>query len=117
MVRRHVVQDDQLRALAVSLYERHKEAFEFIFECRPEPQSLLTVLRARVQDVQGLVVDSSGSNLFRFFPQVWDERLRYIKGDATRWSKTGRGILFEGKIYADNPGRVNIALILAACRT
>lgn len=112
MVRRHVVQDDQLRALAVSLYERHKEAFEFIFECRPEPQSLLTVLRARVQDVQGLVVDSSGSNLFRFFPQVWDERLRYIKGDATRWSKTGRGILFEGKIYADNPGRVNIALIL-----
>jgi len=112
MVRRHIVQDDRLRALALTLYERHKEAFEFIFECRPEPQSLLTVARQSAKGVQGLTEDSSGSNLFRFVPEVWDERLTKIKGDSTKWSKTGRGILFEGKTYANAPGRVNIALIL-----
>ena len=112
MVRRHIVQNDQLRTLALTLYERHKEAFEFIFECRPEPQSLLTELRNRVESVDGLTVDSAGGNLFRFVPTLWDERLSAIKGDATKWSKTGRGILFEGKIYAGTPGRVNIALVL-----
>jgi hypothetical protein len=112
MVRRHIVQDDLLRALALTLYERHKEAFEFIFECRPEPRSLLTVVRECVQSVQGLTEDSSGSHLFRFLPEVWDERLTTIKGDPAKWSKTGRGILFEGKTYANAPGRVNISLIL-----
>ena len=28
------------------------------------------------------------------------------------WSKSGRGMLFEGQVYPDNPGRVKIALIL-----
>lgn len=55
MVRRHIVQDEQLRTLAVTLYERHKEAFEFIFDCRPEPNSVLTVVRGCVQSVQGQI--------------------------------------------------------------
>ncbi len=112
MVRRHIVQDDRLRALALTLYERHKEAFEFIFECRPEPQSLLNIVRQRVQDCQDLLEDSNGGNLFRFVPKVWDERLTTIKGDLAKWSKTGRGILFEAKTYANAPGKVNLALIL-----
>jgi hypothetical protein len=112
MVRRHIVQDEQLRALALTLYERHKEAFEFIFECRPEPKSLLTILRNRVKNVEGLLIDSGGTNLFRFLPKQWDEQLVNIKGDPTKWSRTGRGLLFEGKVYADRPGRVNVALLL-----
>jgi hypothetical protein len=112
MVRRHIVQDERLRALALVLYERHKEAFEFIFGCRPEPQSLLTVARQQVLSVQGLVEDKSSGNIFRFLPAVWNERLTTIKGDPTQWTRTGRGILFEIKTYADTPGRVNVALIL-----
>jgi hypothetical protein len=45
-------------------------------------------------------------------PQVWDENLKTIKGDRTKWSKTGRGILFEVKTYPNDPGRVNIAIVL-----
>ena len=112
MVRRHIVRDDQLREIALALYERHKEAFEFIFECRPELSSLLTVVRQNVAGVQGLVIESNGSNLFRFLPENWDKLLTIIKGDPGKWSKTGRGILFEAKIYPNAPGRVNIALIL-----
>ncbi|WP_343683922.1 PD-(D/E)XK nuclease family protein [Asticcacaulis sp.] len=112
MVRRHIVQDEQLRTLAVTLYERHKEAFEFIFDCRPEPNSVLTVVRGCVQSVQGLVVDSSGSNMFRFTVEAWDEKLKVIKGDPAKWSKTGRGLLFEVKTYPNTPGRLNVSLIL-----
>lgn len=112
MVRRHIVQDEQLRTLAVTLYERHKEAFEFIFDCRPEPNSVLTVVRGCVQSVQGLVVDSSGSNVFRFTVEAWDEKLKVIKGDPAKWSKTGRGLLFEVKTYPNTPGRLNVSLIL-----
>ena len=86
------MQDEKLRAIAVTLYERHKEAFEFIFECRPEPNSLLSVVRSCVQGVQGLILDSSGNNVFRFVPVVWDENLRVIKGDSAEWSRTGRGV-------------------------
>jgi hypothetical protein len=112
MVRRHIVQDEKLRALAVTLYERHKEAFEFIFECRPEPNSLLTVARNCIQGVKGLFVESSGSNFFRFVPEKWDEQLKVIKGDPAKWSKTGRGLLFEIKAYPNAPGRVNVALVV-----
>jgi hypothetical protein len=112
MVRRHIVQDDKLRTLAQTLYERHKEAFDFIFECRPEPQSLLLAARHVCQSVTGLIEDSAGANLFRFVPAPWDDRLQIIKGDPTKWSRTGRGILFECKTYPQAPGRVNVAVIL-----
>ncbi|ESZ26609.1 PD-(D/E)XK nuclease family protein [Mesorhizobium sp. L2C067A000] len=114
MVRRHIVQDDRLRSLAQQLYERHKEAFDFIYDCRPEPLSLLTALRLTVQNVDGLIEDSAGTNVFRFVPTVWDEKLRTIKGDPNKWSRTGRGLLFEVKTYASIPGRVNVSLIIGA---
>ena len=79
MVRRHIVQDEKLRALAVTLYERHKEAFEFIFECRPEPDNLLAVARSCIINVQGLTIDSNVRNCLRFVPQKWDEQLNVIK--------------------------------------
>lgn len=112
MVRRHVVQDETLRELALALYERHKEAFDFIFECKPQPANILSVIRANIDAIADLREDSSGSNLLRFFPDIWDQKLGAIKGDSTKWSKTGRGLLFECKTYASSPGRVNLALIL-----
>jgi hypothetical protein len=45
MLRRHIVPDEELHELARQLYERHKEAFDFIYESRPEPESLLGVAR------------------------------------------------------------------------
>jgi hypothetical protein len=112
MVRRHIVQDEPLRKLALTLYERHKEAFEFIFKCRPEPASLLSIVHQCVLDVQGLVEDSNSSSLFRFAPLVWDQDLKTIKGDPMKWSKTGRCVLFEIKTYPKEPGKVNISLII-----
>ncbi len=106
------MQDERLRARAQKLYERHKEAFEFIFECRPEPNSLIAAGRRCVQSVQGLIIDSSGSACVRFVPETWDSQLKTIKGDPTKWTKSGRWLLFEIKTYSGAAGRVNIALVL-----
>ncbi|MGR9431356.1 PDDEXK-like family protein [Rhizobium leguminosarum] len=112
LVRRHIVTDERLLSLAVKLYERHKEAFDFVFDCRPQPHSLLSVARLCVEAVEGLSIESSGANLLRFAPDIWDGQLQVIKGDPIKWSKTGRGLLFEIKTYASIPGRVNISLTL-----
>lgn len=112
MVRRHVVQDDELRNLALKLYERHKEAFDFIFDCRPDPQNLLSSLRELVVSSSRLIEDSNSGGSFRFLPSLWVQQLASIKGDPAKWSKTGRGLLFEAKIFSYAPGRVNVALIL-----
>jgi len=41
MLRRHIVPDERLRQLAAQLYERHSDALEFIWECRPQQGGLL----------------------------------------------------------------------------
>ena len=112
MLRRHIVQDETLKSLAVTLYERHREAFDFIFECRPPPATLLNVVRECALGVQGLTEDSFVNGAFRFVPQVWDEQFSAIKGDPTKWTKSGRCLLFEAKTNAATPGRVTLTLML-----
>ena len=88
MVRRHIVQDDQLRALALALYERHKEAFEFIFECRPKPESLLTVLRNRVVRRKPKPIPSPTSKRRSSSPRARSSPL----ARKTRNSRTAMGV-------------------------
>jgi len=100
------------RYLAITLYERHKEAVDFIFECRPQPNSLLSVAGTCLENIPDFVIDSRGSTLIRFAPAIWDNHLQVIKGDSAKWSRTGRGLLFEVKTFSNNPGRVNVSLTL-----
>lgn len=111
MLRKNVVQDEHLKSLAGKLYERHKEALEFIFSVRPRAASLVDVIADQVRDCEGLIIDSSGSGYMRFSTEQWDEALSY-RIDKASWSKTGRGLLFEVKSYANKPGRLNISLII-----
>ena len=43
---------------------------------------------------------------------LWDERLAIIKGDKSRWTRTGRGLLFELKTFPGIAGRISLALVL-----
>lgn len=112
MVRRHIVTDARLESLAVKLYERHKEAFDFIYKCRPETKTLLTALQERISSTPGLIVDSEGRNVLRFCPTRWNDEFKSIKADTDKWTKTGRMLLFEIKTYPKTPGRVNLSLII-----
>ena len=112
MLRRHIVPDPQLKALARRLYERHSEALNFIFESRPLQADLLGLLAGQVEDTSGLIVDSRGANVLRVLPEAWDGALSTITCDPALWSHTGRAVLFELKCYANTPGRVNLSLLI-----
>jgi len=105
------VPDEKLRSLAAKLYERHAEALDFIFECRPQQGNVIEALRHRIERVDGLTIDSRGANIVRFVPDAWNT-LESIQCDPSVWSHTGRALLFEVKIFANNPGRVNLCLVI-----
>ena len=111
MLRRHIVPDERLRELAAKLYERHTEALDFIFECRPQQGGVLEALYDRIEQVGGLLIDSRGANVVRFAPDAW-ESLKSIRCDTSNWTHTGRALLFELKTFVNAPGRVNLALVL-----
>ncbi len=112
MLRRHIVPDERLKELAAQVYERHSEALEFIWECRPQQGGLLEVLQDRIEGVLGLTVDSRGANVLRFVPDAWDQSLKSIQCDPMLWTRTGRALLLEVKTFANTPGRVNLSLLI-----
>lgn len=111
MLRRHVVPNEELRDLALRLYERHREAFDFVFEARPEPSGILDDLKARVLSVEGLEEDRSVANVFRFYPVSWDKALAGVRCSTSSWTRSGRGLLFEIKLIPST-GRVHLILVM-----
>lgn len=111
MLRKNIVEDKHLRSLATKLYERHAEALDYIFACRPRATGLIEVVRGQVRACDGLVIDSEGVSTLRFGCEAWDDRLSF-RADPAAWSRTGRGILFEVKTYTGKPGRLNVSLII-----
>jgi hypothetical protein len=111
MLRRHVVPNEELKTLALRLYERHQEAFDFVFETRPQPRGILDALKSRVLGVEGLIEDRSIATNFRFVPSKWDETFAKCRCAPTLWTKTGRGLIFEIKV---NPttSRVHVTLVM-----
>ena len=114
MLRRHIVPDEQLRELSRQLYERHKEAFDFIFESRPEPEILLGVARTLLEYQAELLADRHIASILRFIPDTWVAVPELNCCSPTVWTKTGRNLIFEIKswssgVYAD---RVIVSLVI-----
>ena len=57
------MQDKELVILAQRLYEKYKEAFDFIEDNRPRPESMLDLVRAEVGQSEVFVPDASGSSV------------------------------------------------------
>lgn len=111
MLRRHIVPNDELRALALRLYDRHREAFDFIFEVRPQPQSILEIIKPKIFESGDLIEDRSIQSIIRFLPGTWDAKMGSIRCKDAVWTTTGRGLLFEIKVNTAT-GRVTVALIV-----
>jgi hypothetical protein len=120
MLRKNVLDDDDLRGLAAKLYERHKEALDFILNNRPQTGNLLEFIAQRARSVEGLIIDTDGPSMLRFLPMQWEGTLTH-KSDPKEWSRTGRGLLFELKRDTAKPGRLMLSLLIgpgdAASRT
>lgn len=111
MLRKNILDDDHLRGLAARLYERHKEALDFIFESRPQTRNLVEFIAQRVRSAEGLLVDTDGPSMLRFLPVQWEGALTH-KSDPKTWSRTGRGLLFEVKQDTTRSGRLMLSLVI-----
>jgi hypothetical protein len=111
MLRRHIVQDDQLVTLARQLYERHKEALDFIIEHRPQPDSLLETIKNLLDSDATFVQDRHAPMIIRFAPKDWEGVASFNACPTTAWTHTGRNLLFEAKANRETD-RISIALVL-----
>jgi len=116
MLRRYVVPDEQLRELAIRIYERHREALDFIFDCRPEPGSLVGVVRELIGKAPSLVQDRQSPSIARFIPHEWENIASLNACPKEVWTKTGRNLLFEIRSFKteanDLSDRILLSLIL-----
>lgn len=115
MLRRNVVSDERLKALAQKIYERYADAIDFIVNCKPESTSLLPVAQKLVQTNADLEEDHHSTNILRFFPKAWAAIPALANCPADRWTKTGRNVLFEIKSFkseGEYSDRILLSLIL-----
>ena len=110
MLRRNIVEDAKLAELAVRLYEKYKEAFDFVNLHQPRPKNLIDEIQKLVVSNPTLTEDSQASTLLRFAPVVWRDQPQLNLCPLSEWSKTGRSLLFEIKAHDD--GRLTLSLIL-----
>jgi hypothetical protein len=110
MLRRHIVQDEQLVTLARQIYERHKEALDFIIEHRPQPDSLLGAIKRLLDGDPMVVEDRHAPLIIRFAPKEWATVKSFNACSITEWTRTGRNLLFEVKANRETD-RVSIALV------
>ena len=112
MLRRNIVEDERLADLAIQLYEKHKEAFDFVRKHQPEPKSLLDDIRNLIASNANLREDKHVQSLLRFVPLEWTSVPQLNSCPVTEWTKTGRSLLFE--IKASEEGRMTVALVLGS---
>jgi hypothetical protein len=116
MLRRHIVEDEQLSDLARQLYERHKEAFDFIIEHRPQPDNLLEGIRDLIDSNAELAVDRHAPMILRFAPKEWATIKEFNSCPEPRWTHTKRNLIFEVKAY-HHTDRINVVLISGPSET
>jgi len=110
MLRRNIVEDDKLTERARRLYEKHKEAFDFVSQCQPQPKNLLDDIRKLLNANAMLKEDKHIQSILRFVPVEWANVPKLNSCSPSEWTKTGRSLLFEIKAHEDN--RITIALVL-----
>lgn len=114
MLRRYVVQDEELQSHARKLYERHKEAFDFIFKSRPEPENLLNVVSAFLEKQPDLTQDHRSATILRFARVDWANVTGLNCRVPNLWMKTTRNLLVEVRRGGTGEGSDRIVLYLVS---
>jgi hypothetical protein len=104
------VEDEQLAGLARQLYERHKEAFDFIIEQRPQPDNLLDGIKVLLTDNTDLAEDHHSPMILRFALETWSASANFNSCPETRWTHSKRNLLFEVKANRETD-RIYVSLV------
>lgn len=99
MVRRHILEDEQLVELALRIYQKHKRALDYIYENKPDMVKLLSdeIWRSieTDQDIMNeFVLDHSTKNFLRIADKSWDSLSSFLSGDGD-WTQSKRVLLWE----------------------
>ncbi|MET3694836.1 PDDEXK-like family protein [Methylobacterium goesingense] len=114
MLRRHIVPDQELQDLARLLYERHKEAFDYILKCRPDGANLFQVAKSIVELTPEVTLDRVGATVVGFVPKAWTAIADLNACDQGLWTRTGRSAVFLVTTYNSEhySYRVSLALVV-----
>lgn len=108
LLRRHYVSNSELRNLALAVYRKHQRALDFIFDNRPDRQSVLgSLIEERLRRTPGLKLDDCSKVYKRFLPIEWTS-VEPLK-TASHWTKSGHGVMFE---ILNLPDRVRVGLTI-----
>jgi hypothetical protein len=93
MLRRHIVRNSEINELCKRIYQKHRRALDLIYELRPDRQAMIgALLENLIQQVPGLVLDTSTKTYIRFALKEWDVPL-LLEGNG--WTPSGRILLFQ----------------------
>jgi hypothetical protein len=100
MLRRHIVSESEIADLCRSIYRKHKQALDLVFDHRPDRQGTLQdFLESLIAAKPELVADFSSKQYVRFSSKTW-ESPRFPLGQG--WTRSGRVLLFEFQNYPDS---------------
>jgi hypothetical protein len=101
MLKRYIVTDSEIAELCRNLYRKHRQAFDLVFEHRPDSGEgeVSELFHELIRDAEGtLVLDESSRSYVRFAPRAWESIPEQKLGSG--WTKSRRLVLFEVSISA-----------------
>lgn len=107
IVKQELLMNDKLNDLAVKLYRAHPKAFDFIFENRPDPASILYPFFEQELKARGFVIGSKNKGFVRFTTNSLDGRL---PRSGSWWSEK-EIFLFEIDYYWSGKNAIGKAII------
>ncbi|MDD3146043.1 MAG: PD-(D/E)XK nuclease family protein [Candidatus Riflebacteria bacterium] len=108
IVNMEIIMNDELNEMALKLYKAHKEAFDFVFENRPDASSALYPIFEDILKSNGYVVGSKNKGYIRFTSDKLD---KLIPKNGLGWP--GKELfLFEIDYFWSNKS-INIKAVIA----
>ena len=95
MLRRHILSDSDIAILCRSIYQRHKQALDLIFEHRPDQQAQIKhYVSALIEQTEGLCLGTVAKSWVTFGLEEWKASSQYENG-ALRYLSGPSFIYFE----------------------
>lgn len=107
MVRRHIVGDPEIARLCQQMYQKHKRAFDLVYEHRPDAQSRIRfVVEGLIREHPRLELDKNRRDNHKFGVTDWDTPALLT---STGWTKSKRMLLF---VFHNNPGSLDLQFFI-----
>ena len=105
MLRRHIVDESEIKRLCEQIYRKHQRALDLIYEYRPDLQAeIYEYLIELINNNPDLAIDHCSKSYVRFFPQEWDTP---TLNQGEGWTPSGRISLFE---FVNSPTSLRLKL-------